>query len=156
MKTFFILLLLAVLLSCGNENNKSSSYKNSYALKDYGYMALLNEHRMRMGLPPLTYLKSIEISATQHSMDMAEGRRPFGHEGWKERCKILKDLLKSKACGEIVAAGQDNGEEVLESWLRSPPHRDSIEHPSWTHTGLGVFRNKNGRLYWTQIFLKLQ
>jgi len=156
MKTFFILLLLAVLLSCGKESDKSLAYDSPYTFKDYRYMGLFNEHRIRLGLPPLTYLKSIEKTATQHSMDMAEGKRPFGHEGLKERCKILKAEFKSTACGEIVAAGQGNGEEVLESWLRSPPHRDSIEKPSWTHTGLSVFKNKNGRLFWTQIFLKLQ
>lgn len=109
-----------------------------------------------MGLRPLIYSGIIEGLAIEHSKEMALGNRAFGHLGWKERCKLLKTKLKSKSCGEIVAVGQENDGEVLESWLSSPPHRDSIEKPDWTHTGVGVFQNKKGRLFWTQIFLKLQ
>lgn len=156
MKTFFILLLLAVLLSCGKKSQEDQSFKSIDALSSSSYVILMNDYRMRMGLAPLIYSKAIEISASEHSREMALGNRPFGHEGWKERCKFLRAELKSKSCGEIVAVGQKSDEDVLESWLSSAPHRNSIEKPDWTHTGVGVFRNKNGRLFWTQIFLKLQ
>lgn len=155
MKTIFILLLLLGFLSCGKNPSSPSRNRSLQTVTDPGYFYLMNDYRIKLGLLPLTYSSVIEEEAKTHSEWMASGKGPFGHEGWEERCKRLRTHYRSLRCGEIVAMGQKTPERVLEAWLGSPPHRASIEFAEWTHTGVGVARNTDGKLFWTQIFLKL-
>jgi uncharacterized protein YkwD len=122
---------------------------------DDEYLRLVNEHRTKLGVLPLTFSPVIEEIALEHSTNMSTGAVVFGHEGFPGRCQQLRKELRSRSCSEIVAAGQRTAGRVFEAWLNSPPHRQSIENPKWTHTGLGVARNGEGRLFWTQMFLKL-
>lgn len=155
MKTFFILLVLFGLAACGKNNSSDSKPDRTInPVTENKYFTLVNNYRKSIGLKPLKYLNTIEIEALDHSVDMANGA-VFGHAGFKGRCARLRGATGANACGEIVAFGQKTPEAVLRSWLNSPSHRMSIENPDWTHTGVGLATNANGRPYWTQMFLKI-
>lgn len=109
---------------------------------------------MKLGLKPLTYSDTVEELALEHSHWMSKSNQ-FGHAGWKERCRKLRSEESAVNCGEIVARGQESAESVLEAWLSSSPHKKSIENPEWTHTGIGVAEDADGRKYWTQMFIKI-
>jgi hypothetical protein len=128
---------------------------SSWPIDPLEYHKLMNEYRVSIGLKPLEYLVPVEKVARYHSQGMASKKRPFGHIGWQYRCKWLNKSLKAKNCGEIVAFGQKTPEAVLKAWIESQDHRESLEKPDWTHTGLGIARNSYGRIYWTQMFVKL-
>jgi len=128
----------------------------SWPIDPLEYHKLMNDYRVSLGLRPLEYLVPIQKVARYHSQGMAFRKRPFGHIGWQSRCRWLNKSLKAKNCGEIVAFGQKTPEAVLKAWIESPEHKESLEKPHWTHTGLGIARNSYGRIYWTQMFVKLE
>lgn len=121
-------------------------------------MGLVNEHRERMGLNRLIYSHVVELTAQNHSIRMSKRYFPFGHMGSTLRCRrILKTLgLESGSlCGENVAMGQETPVEAFEAWMNSPEHREAIEDERYTHTGLGIYENASGTIYWTQIFIRV-
>lgn len=115
---------------------------------------LANEHRAEIGLDPLAENESCAEVALSHSEDMATGITPFGHDGFDERRERLGTTLTIKRIGENVAFGQSSAEQVMTSWINSEGHRANIEG-DFTHIGVGVAEDDTGRLYFTQIFVKL-
>jgi uncharacterized protein YkwD len=120
------------------------------------YMELVNEHRMRLGIGTVKYADSIAEVALGHSQNMGNKSVPFGHLGSRLRCqRIRRPFPGSNMCGEIVAMGQRSPQQVFDAWMNSPGHREAIENPEYTHSGLGWYRNSSGTLYWTQLFLEV-
>lgn len=122
------------------------------------FMDLVNEHREKLGLEALAYSKEIEETAEMHSRRMAQKKIPFGHVGSKLRCRNVIQALEVDSgtlCGENVAMGQEDAQEVFSAWMNSPSHREAIEDGRFTHSGLGYYQDFRGRWYWTQIFLKI-
>jgi len=111
---------------------------------------IINDHRMDLGLDPL--LKDIQHGsavAVDHTQYMIENRS-ISHDGFGERVRYLKDRGASDV-SENVAVGYSKAETVVEAWLNSPGHRETIEGP-YTHTGFGVMKNTQGIYYFTQMF----
>lgn len=155
MKYFLYLLLLFNFISCGKNSDSSGLERSVDTLSANQYFELMNNHRISLGLRPLTYSVVVEEQAGEHSTNMAKGLTPFGHFGMSFRCNNLQGSLGSSACGEIVAKGQESASSVLSSWLSSTAHKDEIENPNWTHTGIAVEKSLYGTPYWTQIFIKI-
>lgn len=117
---------------------------------------LINEYREQNGLPPLQYNKDVADMAHFHSRRMADKDVPFGHTGFQDRYNVLKRELPDMTAGaENVAYGADDAAEAVELWLRSAGHKKNIRG-NFTHTGISVVRDSDGRLYFTQLFVKLQ
>jgi uncharacterized protein YkwD len=155
MKIFLFSILLVLSFSCGKSSNGDGLERSVDTLSANQYFELMNNHRMSLGLRPLTYSVIIEEQAGEHSTNMARGLTPFGHFGMSFRCNNLQRSLGSSACGEIVAKGQETASSVLSSWLGSSDHRAEIENPNWTHTGIAVEKGLLGTPYWTQIFIRI-
>ena len=159
MKIFLILMVLSGLVSCGKDSQDSKPVITIRPVKPapstQNYIDVVNDYRAKIGLRPFVYSPIITEVAFGHSRFMAEGYGRFGHGGWRSRCAKLRNEMRSDMCGEIVAMGQKTPEAVLEAWLGSPAHRSAIENPRYTHTGVGVAKNAEGRLYWTQMFVEL-
>jgi uncharacterized protein YkwD len=152
----FILSILVFLSSCGEKN---SSQTPSVDIRqdplESDYFTLMNRHRKSQNLKALKHNSLIEAEASLHTEDMAKGRVAFGHSGFSNRCQRLKAELKAVGCGEIVARGQKTADAVLDSWLKSSSHRKTLENSTYTHTGVSSFKDHAGKLYWTQIFLRI-
>ena len=117
---------------------------------------LVNAHREGMGLEPLALEGAYSAIARQHSADMAAGRVAFGHDGFDDRADAMVDHSPTlMSVGENVAwlsAGWDApAEEVVNGWLDSPPHRETIES-DFTHGGMGAAEDADGGWYATQLF----
>lgn len=54
--------------------------------------------------------------------------------------------------GENIAKGQETLEEVIKSWMKSPPHCRNIMNGNYTEFGAAVVLAKNGQLIWVQVF----
>ncbi len=114
-------------------------------------LQFVNEDRTAHGLSPLE-MNSVETAlAASHSIDMACGRVPFGHDGFMDRAKAIQDALKAVEIGENVAAGSMTAREVVNGWLNSPHHKKNIEG-NYKLTGIALATDKNGDTYFTQIF----
>lgn len=158
------LILLSLAVACGDgfEKDKPKKQRSQEAIEVdtrpavEQYMELVNNHRIKLRLQPLTYHLVIEEIAKTHSKGMALHTRPFGHMGMNQRCRKLKRRVgRHTLCGEIVAQGQKNASEVFKAWMKSPKHREIIEQADYTMTGLGIYKNQWGVTYWTQMFIEL-
>lgn len=117
---------------------------------------LVNEYREQQGLPPMAYNDDIADIAQDHSSNMARGKVRFGHGGFQQRYDAMKATLDGVMAGaENVAYGAADAKEAVALWLRSAGHKKNIQG-NFTHTGIGVVRNNDGTLYFTQLFVKMQ
>lgn len=116
-------------------------------------LELVNRYRQKKNLPALEYDKAIAKAAEKHSENMADKRVSFGHGGFDERIDGLMAKIKgANAAAENVAYGSETAEEVVAMWLKSKGHKKNIEG-KFNMTGIGIARDKNGRIYYTQIFI---
>jgi uncharacterized protein YkwD len=120
---------------------------------------LINQYRKAHDLPPLRWDAAIAKSARAHSKDMATGQVDFGHEGFNDRVNRLKDVLIGlTSAGENVLKTDDPSEvasQAVAVWLKSPPHLHNIRG-DFNCSGLGIWVGKDGVIYFTQIFIKLE
>jgi uncharacterized protein YkwD len=160
-------ILLALLGACGNgfnmaeepseRNQQPQTGEVDHSRISEKYLELVNDHRARLGLKPLIVESYIEKEAKEHTKSMARHGRRFGHIGFDSRCRHIRHrVAPTKKCGEIVALGPKSADTVLASWLKSEDHRQEIEDPAYTHTGMGVYKDETGKYYWTQIFIEFK
>lgn len=120
------------------------------------YLQLLSQLRGAKGLPDLIVSDLMNEVAQGHSDKMASGEIPFTHDGSSERCQIISnELLSGKVCSEIIAKGLNTAGKLLQYWGASKSHLGHLLNPYSTHTGVGVAKDSNGSLYWTQIFVEV-
>jgi uncharacterized protein YkwD len=111
----------------------------------------VNDDRKDHGLIPLQINAMESNLALKHSKDMADKKVKFGHDGFNARARSIQKTLGSTEVGENVASGSMTAREVVDGWLNSPGHKKNIEG-NFTLTGIGWAREKNGVIYFTQIF----
>lgn len=145
-----ILFSLFQLAFAGNPKEKTD---NDAAIQN-AILYYINEYRQQHGLNTLKMDNRIVKEAKQHSLDMANHKIPFGHKYFKGRIDRLHSQIKdSNAGAENVAFNYKDAQDVVKNWLRSPGHKQNIDG-NYNLTGIGIARDKNGKIYFTQIFLK--
>ncbi|OQP41122.1 hypothetical protein A4H97_15165 [Niastella yeongjuensis] len=96
----------------------------------------------------------MEYQARRHSMDMGTHRVPFGHQGFPFRMKyVMEKVPGSATVAENIAYGNLSAQAVVSGWINSPEHRKNMEG-NYKYTGIGVTRNMQNQLYFTQMFAK--
>ena len=150
-----LLLLLAILsLQC----SKSQDSDNNTGLSTNKMLALINQQRQKgcncgntyyKAVPPLKWNATLEKVAKAHSDDMRHRNTMthYGKDGKDPGNRLSKAGYKWLTYAENVAMGQQNEEEVMKSWLKSPGHCANIMNPNVTE--VGVARSGD---YWTQLF----
>jgi len=114
----------------------------------------INRFRVSNGLPKLSLNANISRQARIHSLDMAKGKVPFSHLGFKQRVKTIS--IGYFGAGENLAFNQgysDPASEAVVGWLNSPGHLHNVKG-NYNLTGVGVATNGKGEVYLTQIFLR--
>lgn len=130
-----------------SKNSEGAAIQNSV-------LFYINEYRQQHRLPKLIMDDRIVIQAKQHSQDMANHRMPFGHQGFELRITKLRSQIKNTGgAAENVAYNYKSAQEVVRQWLHSPGHKKNIIG-NYNLTGIGVARDKQGKLYYTQIFIQ--
>ncbi|GEM79785.1 CAP domain-containing protein [Vibrio superstes] len=107
---------------------------------------------------PLTWNKTLQAVAEEHSKDMAEGDF-LSHTGSNDSSpdeRITKQGYIWSAWAENVAAGQHGVDAVLEAWMRSEGHCKNMMDPMVTQMGAGFVEKSDTEyeIYWTQTFAK--
>jgi hypothetical protein len=108
-------------------------------------LCLLNEQRTRRGLAPLRAEARLELASQRHSEDMVR-RRFFEHDTPEgvdsgERMLATGYPVNNAFTGENIAWGdgsESSPVEIVDSWMRSPGHRENILRPSFIEVGVGV------------------
>lgn len=113
----------------------------------------VNKYRRSKGLSVLQMNSVIGTEAEKHSRNMASGRTALSHSGFSSRVKRISNQLGAVSqSGENVAAGQTSAKQVVNGWIHSPPHKANLEG-RFTLTGIGVAKDRTGRLFFTQLFV---
>ena len=116
---------------------------------------LTNETRAAAGLPALQWDESLANAARHHATDM-EADGYFDHDTYDRingqlvricSAQERMGLFSPRAAGENIAKGQPTADQVMQTWLASPPHRKGILRADITSVGVG----KAGR-HWVQNF----
>jgi len=127
----------------------------SDATLERSIFSLVNRYRAQRGLPLLVLDPEISRVARRHSAAMAAHARGVGHEGFDDRVLILRRALATRRTAENVALNRgyrDPAAEAVRGWTASDGHRRNMEGP-YAATGIGVARNADGELYFTQLFV---
>ena len=116
-------------------------------------LVYINQYRVKHGLHKLTMNPLLSCEATRHSFAMATHAVPFGHDGFSTRMAHLHRKLSGSLSGaENVAYNYKTAKIVTDGWIHSPGHRRNLMG-NYNLTGIGIVKDKQGRLYYTQMFL---
>lgn len=117
---------------------------------------LVNIQRSNAGLMRLTQNWQLSRVARYKSQDMIN-KNYFSHQSptYGSPFVMMESFgLHFSAAGENIAMGQSTAAAVMNAWMNSPGHRSNIMSASYTQIGVGLAKDKNGRCYWTQMFIK--
>lgn len=160
----FLMLALCTLTlaSCAKENldEEITAYNNvaenpvdfSYSNMEVQILDKVNAYRKSLDLPELKPLAEISLEAEDHTTYMAETGQ-VNHDNFGQRYTDLVNSIGAKAVSENVAFGYHSAEAVVQAWINSEGHRENIEGNS-THFGISVKQDKEGRNYYTNIFVR--
>lgn len=88
--------------------------------------------------PPVSWDTRLETAAAGHSADM-EKNGFMGHDG-SDGSSFSKRIREAgfdwSKCAENVAQGYTSEEQVVEGWLKSPPHCRNIMDPAYRFIGV--------------------
>lgn len=112
---------------------------------------ITNVFRVRNELQPLEWDEQTAEVALAHSKDMFESQQ-FSHIS--EEFGDLTDRLEAgnvfyQIAGENIAANYMDAPAVVEGWLNSKGHRESLLNEQFTHLGVGVYKK-----HYTQNFIE--
>ena len=131
------------------------------ATSEQGIWAGINLERTKAGLGALKLDTRLSAAARGHAKDMAE-RNYFDHHSGKPGFDSPGDRIHQagsfeQAWAENIAFEQGEPDSSIVKtfvvgWMNSPGHFKNIMTPSFTHTGIGVFKSSDGRVYGVQVF----
>ena len=114
---------------------------------------LVNEHRASIGATVLQNSPSSYVHAKDHNNYMIS-KNKLSHDNFETRASEIASEIDAVKVSENVARYYSTAEKTLEGWLNSSSHKTTLEG-DFTHTTLSVQVDKEGRPYFTQIFMKV-
>lgn len=93
----------------------------------------MNVERARLGLGPLVLDAKLTAVAQDWAQVMAD-RGVLDHGNFFGR---IKAAIPVRSAAEVIAEGQASVAAVMDSWLRSPPHRANICGVTYNRCGVG-------------------
>jgi uncharacterized protein YkwD len=119
-------------------------------------LTLVNAERARVGKAPVSLQPQLTQAAQAHAANQfsrsCSALSHTGTDGSNSFTRITRTGLQVSAWAENIACGQSTPGQVMTSWMNSSGHRSNILNSSFTHIGISVSRNSDGRLYWVQVF----
>jgi uncharacterized protein YkwD len=158
-----VLILCALILtSCSKENlnDEIAAYDQVIVEKAvYNYSEIeveildeLNIYRKALGLGELRSMAELSVESEGHNKYMID-EGVVSHDNFSLRASQLMNQIGAKAVGENVGYGYRTSEAVVNAWLKSEGHRKNVEG-DYTHFGISVRQDENGKNYFTNIFIK--
>lgn len=115
-------------------------------------LQLINEHRISIGLNPLIDHSLVKAVAFTHTDYMIE-EEGISHDNFYDRKESLEANAQAIKVSENVAYGFSSPGSLVNAWLNSPSHRDTIEG-DFTDFDISAEQNEDGKWYYTNIFIK--
>jgi uncharacterized protein YkwD len=148
MNRTILAVLTATLCVTGLAQSDDSAQETAAAL-----LAAHNRERKKEGRPPFVLSAKLTAAAVVHAKDMAEHQKQShtGSDGSKAVDRVKRQKYVYLKVGENIAWGQHSVDEVMATWMQSPPHRENILAD---FAGMGAARAKDedGEYYWCVDF----
>ena len=112
----------------------------------------INKHRESLGLSVLEFNAHAFVAAEEHSKYMID-QGVLSHNNFGNRAKQISEATGAQAVAENVARNYESSSAVLQAWLASPSHKNTLEG-DYTHSALSVEMDNDGNPYYTHIFFK--
>ena len=138
-----------------DNNTSNDSITGEFAAFQKEVVRLVNVERQKQGLGKLSLNAKLSNVATLKSQDMIN-KNYFDHTSptYGSPFDMMKQFnISYKTAGENIAKGQKTPAEVVKAWMNSQGHRENILNKNYTEIGIGVAKDANGTLYWTQMFI---
>lgn len=150
MKKIFKLLFLALL--------SLFIFSISFSADDYqkDMLSLVNIERENENLSPLVLDEKLnEIAKDKVKLLIKEGKLNHLAGGYKSLGEFLRTYdVNFVMAGENIAKKTKTNQETMNLWLNSKGHRANILNKDFTNIGIAKGSDKNGDIYWVQIFIK--
>jgi uncharacterized protein YkwD len=120
-------------------------------------LELTNAERKLKDLPPLKPNPLLFKVAQAHSENMAkQGKMEHKLDGKTPLQRLKAAGYPYNMAFENIGAGDPDVplEDLMKAWMDSKGHRDNILTNVCTEIGLGVAKDKNWQVYYTQLFGK--
>jgi uncharacterized protein YkwD len=115
-------------------------------------MELINAYRINEGLNPLNNHNTVKAVASTHTEYMVVVNH-VSHDNFFQRKQSLQVNADANMVSENVAYGFNSAVSVVNAWLNSPSHLDTIEG-DYTDFDVSAEQNNEGKWYFTNIFIK--
>ena len=138
-----------------DNNTSNDNVTGEFAAFQKEVVRLVNVERQKQGLGKLSLNAKLSNVATLKSQDMIN-KNYFDHTSptYGSPFDMMKQFnISYKTAGENIAKGQNTPAEVVKAWMNSQCHRENILNKNYTEIGIGVAKDANGTLYWTQMFI---
>jgi len=113
-------------------------------------LSAINSTRKANGAPAWTYNPRLEAAALSQARFMAS-KDTLSHDLGVNLRQRVTEAGYLGAVGENVAKGYKTLPTVIEGWLASQGHRNTLLSAKFTEFGLAVARTGSGKLYWAMI-----
>ena len=124
-----------------------------YSSLENEVLILLNDFRTSQGMEALkraAVISSVSENHTQYMINSDE----ISHDNFVKRHRELVSKANATQVGENVAFGYSSARGVVNGWQTSDAHRAIILTKSYTHFGISVSADAQGRNYFTNIFIE--
>jgi uncharacterized protein YkwD len=155
---FALLLPILVLTSCSSdaESVESTAVETaksySHTTAELELLDLVNAYRVENGLNALQIIQHISYKSEEHN-DYMIATNTVSHDNFSSRKANLEQVVGAVRVGENVAYGFSTPQATLNAWIASEGHRVNLLG-NYTHYGLSIRENADGRKYYTNIFVK--
>jgi uncharacterized protein YkwD len=156
MKVKILLLFISLLLiSCSKSQDQEiyPQYSYNFSKEERDVMHVTNVYRNSIELDTLKSNQHIAYLCYEHN-DYMIVQDTITHDYFCERSDNIIKTLNADNVGEVLAYNYTSPQSVLNAWINSPLHRNIIEG-NFTHFGVSIKQDSNGRKYYTFIFAKI-
>ena len=140
--------------STSGQTNKSTVTNNNLTADELEVFNLVNEQRIKNGLPALNIDNELQNVARAKAKDMVDNNY-FSHNSptYGSPFQMMKSFgINYKAAGENIA-GNSNNSGAVTAWMNSEGHRANILSNNYNYTGVAVVASpKYGKIY-VQMFI---
>lgn len=157
--TLFALLLPVFLFTSCSSDTESIDSTSVETAKNYVHnttelelLDLVNAYRVENGLNTLEIIEHVSYKSEEHNNHMI-ATNTVSHENFSLRKANLEQVIGAVRVGENVAYGFSTPQSTLNAWIASEGHRLNLLG-NYTHFGLSIRENEEGRKYYTNIFVK--
>ena len=114
----------------------------------------VNALRQASGLQPVELSAELNAAAATHSQDMSIQNRPwhFGSDGSSPIDRVARVGYQGQMLGENISETYESDVETVAAWMESEDTKAVILHPDARFMGIAWFQEKNGKIWWTQVF----